>query len=73
VKETFVMDETEKLVAAIFAAAKCSVSGSSEPNEYLDQYYTFIRLMEERRKAAKKGPMPIPDKVLKRGAGTLHD
>ena len=51
------MDNTDRLVAAIFAAAKCSASRSLKREDYCKQYDAFIQLMEERekrKKAAKK-------------------
>lgn len=61
------MDNSDKLVAAILAAARCSAAGDRPPTDYLDQYDEFIRLMGERRKAAKK-PMKInPDAMRSLG------
>jgi fructose-1-phosphate kinase PfkB-like protein len=54
-------NDTDKLVAAIFAAARCSTSGSNAPKDYLDQYEEFIRLMKE---AHKKTALKISEKVL---------
>ena len=56
------MDDTDRLVAAIFTAAKCSAAGTHEPKDYLDQD-GFIQLMKDRRKANKK-PMHISKEVL---------
>lgn len=59
------MDNTDKLAAAIFAAAKCSAIGTHEPQKYIDQYAAFIQLMEDRNTALKK-PMRIPEAALTR-------
>jgi hypothetical protein len=58
------MDDTDRLAAAIFAAAKCAASGNHEPKDYLDQYDEFIRLMNERNTALQcptvNGDSPAP-------------
>jgi hypothetical protein len=59
------MDATDRLAAAIFAAAKCSASGNHEPNGYLDQYAEFIQLMTDREAAAKKRISVSPELLEK--------
>jgi hypothetical protein len=42
------MNDTDKMVAATFAVARCSALGNSEPEAYIAEYDTFLRLLAER-------------------------
>lgn len=42
------MNDTDKMVAATFAVARCSGLGNSEPEAYIAEYDTFLRLLAER-------------------------
>jgi hypothetical protein len=59
------MDNTDRLAAAIFAAAKCSALGTHEQQHYIDQYDAFIQLMKDREAALKK-PVNISNETLAR-------
>ena len=56
------MDDIDRLTAAIFSAAKCSVSGPYESKDYIEQYEACIQLMKDQRKAIKK-PIHISHEV----------
>jgi hypothetical protein len=47
------MTDTDKLVAAIFAAAILSRTNGNNHDDYLAQYDIFINKMSEREKAAE--------------------
>jgi hypothetical protein len=47
------MADTNKLIAAIFAAAMCTQSNENKHEDYLKQYHTFLKLMTEREEAEK--------------------
>ncbi len=55
------MTDTDKIVAAIFAARMCG--GNAEPEEYLQAYEEFLDLMKKREKA-KHPPPDIGDAAL---------
>ena len=42
------MNDTDKMVAATFAVARCGGLGNSEPEAYMAEYDTFLRLLAER-------------------------
>ncbi|MGO8740629.1 hypothetical protein [Rhodoblastus sp.] len=45
------MDATDKLVAAILAAAKVSARGAMPLEDYVAEYDTFLQFFEKREKA----------------------
>jgi hypothetical protein len=58
------MTDTDKIVAAIFTAGMCGKKNSDHA-AYLQNYNTFLELMEKER-AAKKKPMKINKGILDR-------
>jgi hypothetical protein len=47
------MNDTDKIVAAIFAAAKVSAMGERPADEYVAEYESFLHVLEKHEKAAK--------------------
>jgi hypothetical protein len=46
------MNDTDKIVAATFAVARCGGLGHSKPEDYIDEYDIFLRLLSEREATA---------------------
>ena len=42
------MTDTDKIVAATFAVARCGGLGHSKPEDYIAEYDSFLRLLNER-------------------------
>ena len=42
------MSDTDKIVAAIFAAAKVSAMGERPADEYVAEYESFLHVLEKR-------------------------
>ena len=42
------MTETDKIVAATFAVARCGGLSHSKPEDYITEYDLFLRLLNER-------------------------
>jgi hypothetical protein len=42
------MTDTDKIVAATFAVARCGGLGHSKPEDYIAEYHSFLRLLNER-------------------------
>lgn len=42
------MNDTDKIVAATFAVARCGGLGHSKPEDYIAEYDSFLRLLNER-------------------------
>ncbi len=61
--------ETDRLVAAIFAATMCGTKKTADPEEYLQVHEMFIEIMKARKKAKTK-PMKITAKMLASVTGT---
>jgi hypothetical protein len=47
------MGDTDKIVAAIFAAAKVSTMGERPADEYVAEYKLFLQVLEKHERAAK--------------------
>lgn len=45
------MNETDKLVAAIFAATKCANANHNKHGDYIAEYDIFLNMLREREKA----------------------
>jgi hypothetical protein len=55
------MSDTDKIVAATFAVARCGGLGHGKPEDYIAEYDTFLRLLEEREantERVEKGASP---------------
>jgi hypothetical protein len=48
------MSDTNKIVAARFAVARCGGLGHSKPEDYIAEYDTFLRLLEQREATAER-------------------
>ena len=46
------MDDTDKIVAATLAAARCATAGYKSREEYVAEYEAFFHLVRERTAAA---------------------
>jgi hypothetical protein len=46
------MNDTDKIVAATFAVARCGGLGPSKPEDYIAEYNLFLRLLHEHEAAA---------------------
>ena len=42
------MTDTDKIVAATFAVARCGGLGHGKPQDYIAEYHCFLRLLKER-------------------------
>jgi hypothetical protein len=47
------MSDTDKIVAAIFAAAKVSAMGERPADEYVAEYESFLQVLEKHERTAK--------------------
>jgi hypothetical protein len=46
------MNDTDKIVAATFAVARCGGLGHGKPEDYIAEYDLFLRLLHEHEAAA---------------------
>ena len=53
------MADTDKLIAAIFAAAMCTQSGKNEHGDYLKEYHAFLTLMTEHEQSEKSKKVAV--------------
>ena len=55
------MSDTDKLVAAILAGARCAaLNASAEPPAYIAEYERFLRILEQSDEASDAGSAPSP-------------
>jgi hypothetical protein len=47
------MSDTNKIVAATFAVARCGGLGHGKPEDYIAEYNIFLRLLNEREATAE--------------------
>jgi len=55
------MNDTDKMIAATFAVARCGGLGHGKPEDYIAEYDIFLRLLEEREATtvrAEEGASP---------------
>jgi hypothetical protein len=48
------MSDTNKIVAATFAVARCGGLGDGKPEDYIAEYDIFLRLLNEREATAER-------------------
>ena len=48
------MSDADKIVAATFAVARCGGLGHGKPEDYIAEYDTFLRLLEEREATSER-------------------
>ena len=48
------MTDADKIVAATFAVARCGGLGHSKPEDYIAEYDSFLRLLNERDATAER-------------------
>lgn len=48
------MSDADKIVAATFAVARCGGLGYGKPEDYIAEYDTFLRLLEQREATAER-------------------
>ena len=54
------MTDTDKSVAATFAVARCGGLGHGKPEDYIAEYDTFLRLLNEREATAERAEKDAP-------------